>query len=101
MLIYCAQELGSGHSSPPTRPFGEEANVVLEAFLLHFRNLRAFLSPSLQTIGIDDIIASDFWGKALAEDVVAATALGRDKRHLDSTGLAAAPFTCRRAACRC
>lgn len=45
-------------------------NLALEAFLLHYRNLRAFLCPSLQPISSDDVIASDFLGSTSAQDIV-------------------------------
>jgi hypothetical protein len=43
-----------------TVPAGNEKNMALESFLLHFRNLRAFLCPSLQPCTADDVLASDF-----------------------------------------
>ena len=61
MLVYSAGHLGAWHSSPMETPSGNEKNMALESFLLHFRNLAAFLCPSIQTCGPDDIIASDFF----------------------------------------
>jgi hypothetical protein len=48
MLIYTADHIGGEHSSPKSAPVGDPKNMALESFLLHFRNLRAFLCPSLQ-----------------------------------------------------
>jgi hypothetical protein len=59
MLVYSAQHLGGWHSSPMTMPGGADRNMALECFLLHFRNLRAFLCPSLHPPRAADIVASD------------------------------------------
>lgn len=66
MLVFAAEYLGRGHSSPPTIG-GNEKNMALESFLLHFRNLAAFLCPSLQTPFRDDILASDFFGERVGD----------------------------------
>lgn len=58
-------------------------NIALEAFLLHYRNLRAFLCPSLQQTSPDDVIASDFLGKPVQEDVGDRNSLGHDKTRID------------------
>jgi hypothetical protein len=60
MLVYSASFLGGWHSSPMTTPAGNTKNMALESFLLHFRNLRAFLCPRLQPVVLDDVCASDF-----------------------------------------
>ena len=69
MLLYAQDHIGGFHSSPMTMPLGMEKNMALESFLLHFRNLRAFLYPSLQSVLDDDVVASDFLGEQKAEDV--------------------------------
>lgn len=58
-------------------------NIALEAFLLHYRNLRAFLCPSLQQTSPDDVIASDFLGKTVQEDIGDRSLLGHDKTRID------------------
>lgn len=57
--------------------------MALESFLLHFRNLRAFLCPSLQKLGKDDILASDFLDKSEAKDLGDGTKLAKDVRRLN------------------
>ena len=69
MLMYSGAYIGWGHSSPPSTPSGNDRNMALESFLLHFRNLRAFLCPSLQNISNDDILASDYLDKVDPQDV--------------------------------
>jgi hypothetical protein len=69
MLLYAAEHLGGFHSSPMATPTGTEKNMALESFLLHVRNLRAFLYPSLQPVGNDDVVASDFLGERWARDI--------------------------------
>jgi len=54
----------------------------LECFLLHFRNLRAFLCPSPR-FGADDVLASDFLGMRTAKDIGDSAKLDRDKTRLD------------------
>lgn len=66
MLLVSSQYLESGMSSPMD---DLTKNLALEAFLLHYRNLRSFLCPSLQPIKDDDVIASDFVDCARAEDI--------------------------------
>jgi hypothetical protein len=83
MLIYCAAHIGGWHSSPSSVPVGNPKNMALESFLLHYRNLRAFLCPSLQTLSNTDIIASDFMGDPNAKDLADAGKLGVDKQRLD------------------
>jgi hypothetical protein len=55
----------------------------IESFLLHFRNLRAFLCPSLQVFSGDDILASDLLGESEARDVGDPIVLARHKKRLD------------------
>jgi hypothetical protein len=83
MLSYAADHLDSGHSSPQQTPTGMLKNMALESFLLHFRNLRAFLCPSMQTCSDDDIVASDFLGEPVARDVVLSSPFLKDKKRLD------------------
>jgi hypothetical protein len=83
MLMFAGSELGGWHSSPMSKPAGNYENMALESFLLHFRNLRGFLCPTLQKAGDDDIWASAFLGKSEAVDVADTRALSRDKRRLD------------------
>ena len=83
MLLYTARDLGSRYWSPPSGLSVPEQNIALESFLLHFRNLRAFLCPSLQTTGDDDAIASDFLGRTVATDVGDAVILSAGKQRLD------------------
>jgi hypothetical protein len=82
MLVYSADHLSAWQSSPPS-PTGNEANMALESFLLHFRNLRAFLCPSLQACSADDVVASDFLGNDSPTDLSDRARLGVDKRRLD------------------
>jgi len=59
MLFESSERLGPWFESP--RSLGEsEATMAAESFLLHFRNLRAFLCPSLQNFSNDDVIGSDY-----------------------------------------
>jgi hypothetical protein len=83
MLIYCSEILSIEYGSPPTHLATPHKNMALEAFLLHYRNLRAFLCPTLQRVADDDIIASDFLKEATARDLADATKLALDKERLD------------------
>lgn len=83
MLLYSSWHLGIGHGSPATMPYGDDKNIALESFLLHHRNLRAFLCPSLQSVGDDDILATDFLGCTSATNVGDTNKLGTDKKRLD------------------
>ena len=83
MLVHTGNELGGFHSSPMSTPDGNDKNMALESFLLHFRNLRAFLCPTLQRTTDDDVIASDFLQASVPRDVVEATSLSMDKERLD------------------
>jgi hypothetical protein len=80
MLSAAGLRLPYGFSSPAE---DDTANMALESFLLHFRNLRAFLCPSLQKPRRDDVIASDFLGSPKAEDQANPKVLGRRKRKID------------------
>src|ERR1039457_6696836 len=63
-MLFAADHLDSMHGSPPVTPIGKEADIFLESFLLHFRNLRDFLCPgSRASKKPDNIIASDFLGE--------------------------------------
>jgi hypothetical protein len=82
MLIYSANHLSCWQSSPPS-PTGYAANMALESFLIHFRNLRAFLCPSLQRCSADDVLASDFLGKDTATDLGDSIKLGDHQERLN------------------
>ena len=81
MLAFCHERLGGWYASPPTFLSGDEKNMALESFLLHFRNLRAFLCPSL--FRDDDVLASDFLGRYDGSDVGDKNKLNVDKERLD------------------
>jgi hypothetical protein len=83
MLFYSAAKLGGWHASPPTTLVDDAKNMALECFLLHFRNLRAFLCPLLQKVYDDDILASDLLGESAARDIGDAAILSEDKERLD------------------
>ena len=53
MLIFAANKLVGGWRESC------DCYMAQESFLLHFRNLRAFLCPSLQGTRDDDVYASD------------------------------------------
>ena len=84
MLIESACRTGATWSSPPTTPPQTERTIALESFLLHFRNLRAFLCPFIQGNPPrgDDILASDFLGKP-PQDIADASEISSDKERLD------------------
>jgi hypothetical protein len=81
MLGFSAEHLSGLHSSPMTDPVGNEKNMALESFLLHFRSLRDFLCPSSQRD--DDVLASDFLGMYDGSDVGDRGKLNVDKGRLD------------------
>src|ERR1019366_5464716 len=83
MLFYSAGRLGARHASPQTTLSDNDKNSALECFLLHFRNLRAFLWPSLQPFSDDDIIASDLLGELKARDVGDSAILSKHKNRLN------------------
>jgi hypothetical protein len=83
MLIYTGEHLGGFHSSPMSSPVGNDKNMALESFLLHFRNLRAFLCPRLQRFTDDDIIWSDFLGRSEVENLGNVEVFARDKNRID------------------
>lgn len=80
MLIFSVGYIPNGLSSPAV-PATQK--IALESFLLHFRNLRAFLCPTLQLTTIDDVVASDYLDKVLPENIGDATELGLDKARID------------------
>ena len=71
ILIFSAEDVGGCHGSPVITPDGDYKNMALESFLLHFRNLRDFLCPSLLNghHKDDDAFASDFIDKFDISDV--------------------------------
>ena len=83
MLFFSAEDLGGWHASPLAPPEDMAKNMALECFLLHFRNLRAFLCPSIQASSVDDIIAGDFLNELEARDIGEAEVLSNDKKRLD------------------
>jgi hypothetical protein len=82
LLVHTGDHLGGFHSSPMSTPQGNAKNMALESFLLHFRNLRAFLCPSLQPISNDDVIASDYQKEVQPRDVANSSALPVDQERL-------------------
>jgi hypothetical protein len=83
MLFHSAAKLGGWHASPISPVEDDDKNIALECFLLHFRNLRAFLCPSIQASSDDDIIASNFLDELDARDIGEAAVLSKDKKRLD------------------
>lgn len=83
MLIYCTEHVRWEYSSPTSRAGEEYKRMALESFLLHYRNLRGFLCPSLHFSRRDDIIASDFFNEVAERDLGDANKLGVDKVRLD------------------
>jgi hypothetical protein len=83
MLMFAGSKLGGWHSSPMSKPTGNDENMAFECFLLHFRNLRGFLCPTLQRTYDDDICASAFLGKSEGIDVVDKKNLERDRERLN------------------
>jgi len=83
MLVYSSAILGLEYGSPATTPTNEHWNMALESFLVHFRNLRAFLCPSLQPTYDDDVIASDFLGDPQARDIGDVARLAVDRQRLN------------------
>lgn len=83
MLIFAGSHIRGWYSSPVSGPNEQETCMALESFLLHFRNLRAFLCPSLQRTTHDDVTAADFLDRGHLEDVTEPGPLERDKVRLD------------------
>jgi hypothetical protein len=83
MLAYSASFLGGWHSSPMTTPAGNTKNMALESFLLHFRNLRAFLCPRLQPVVLDDVCASDFLDEPEERNLGEAEKLSVDQARIN------------------
>jgi len=75
-LVYAGEKLAA-------RPAGSDGDIALESFLLHFRNLRAFLCPTKQRLGNDDVIASDFLNEGKGRDLGDWTFLQEHKGKLD------------------
>jgi hypothetical protein len=82
MLTFSAEVLGASHASPPTNLSENDTNMAMECFLLHFRNVRSFLCPSLQWTCDDDILACNYFS-CEERDVADAARLGLDKRRID------------------
>jgi hypothetical protein len=84
MMKYATETLGAEYGSPPVTVATEAKNMALEGFLLHFRNLRAFLCPSIQkTPTADDILASDFMDFPDPHDMGDPVQLSSKKKILD------------------
>src|SRR4051794_22806260 len=85
MLIEAASVIGGPWGSPMTTPEDSHKNMALDSFLLHYRNLRAFLCPSLQGVRprADDVVGSDYLGNAESANVADAQKLADDKDRLD------------------
>lgn len=84
MLIESASDVGSVWASPSTTLADAHKNMALECFLLHFRNLRAFLCPSLQAPPRPDtVVASDFLRKSTPHDIGHPNKIRDDKERLD------------------
>jgi hypothetical protein len=83
MLLFAVGVVGGCHSSPQSTPEENDRNVALDSFLLHFRNLRAFLCPKLQRVEADDILAGDFLKRPEFFDVADSDALAVDKKRID------------------
>jgi hypothetical protein len=84
MMVESASDIGGVWASPETTLADKHKNMALECFLLHYRNLRAFLCPSLQAPPKeDDILASDFLRKPKAEDVGNKNKIADYKQRLD------------------
>ncbi len=83
-MIFAADHLDGMHISPAVKPHGKEKDVFLEAFLLHYRNLRAFLCPSLQSgVTQDDVLASDFMKEPRPRDLADARVLGKGQTRIN------------------
>lgn len=83
MLTHCTEYLSAEYASPPDPLATHDKNMALETFLMHYRNLRAFLCPNLQRVAEDDIIASDFLKEPAARDIADASKFKLDKERLD------------------
>ena len=83
MLVQTSAILGSEYASPPSTLTTVDRNMALESFLIHFRNLRSFLCPSLQFLGDDDVIASDFLGERMPRDIGDSVHLSADKQRIN------------------
>jgi hypothetical protein len=84
MMIESACDVGAVWGSPPTTLADRQKNMTLECFLLHYRNLRAFLCPSLQAPPKrDDVVASDFLRLPTPDDAADPEKIRADKERLD------------------
>jgi len=84
MMIESVADIGAVWGSPPTTLADRQKNMTLECFLLHYRNLRAFLCPSLQAPPKgDDVTASDFLRLPTPDDIGEPKNVGTDKERLD------------------
>jgi hypothetical protein len=85
MLAYTREELGGFHRSPETLPEDHHnKDMALESFLVHFRNLRAFLCPNTQKfVDDDDVIASDLLKEQQPRDLADAKSLSVDQPRMN------------------
>jgi hypothetical protein len=83
-MLFAARYLRDGYASPASPPEGRACDVSLESFLLHHRNLRAFLCPSLQRVYESDVLASDFLDMEEQADQGDPVVLGQDKDRLNA-----------------
>lgn len=82
-MAFAASSLEWGYSSPAEVPEGKEKDVFLEAFLLHYRNLRDFLCPGRRDALKDDVLASDYFGAETQRDLADLAVLGRDRVRMN------------------
>jgi len=82
-MVFAADHLEWGHSSPAVEPEGKEKDVFLESFLLHHRNLRAFLCPRLRNVPEDDVLASDYLGAETPQHLADCGVLGKDRERIN------------------
>jgi len=88
MMILSAHDVGCGMRGSPAITLEDwRVDMAMECCLLHYRNLRAFLWPSLQGKDwvpyVDDILATDFLKKPWQEEVGDKRKIGDDKERLD------------------
>jgi hypothetical protein len=63
---------------------GPEHGIGNGQFLLHYRNLRAFLCPSVQAVYESDVLASDFLDMRKPQDQGDPSVLGQDRQRLNA-----------------
>ncbi|HWQ55957.1 MAG TPA: hypothetical protein VN442_19885 [Bryobacteraceae bacterium] len=83
MLRYATTLLTPVTASPLSWPSSPQVSMAMECFLLHYRNLRAFLCPSIHVARENDAIASDFLGSETELDFGDTASFKADKERLD------------------